>query len=71
MTYITIQPPTCLSHGRDFEVSDDVFNDLSRHTYDGEGGVDFLSHGVAFMDFYERNEIHEDHIAYSLFAFTF
>lgn len=69
MTNITIQPPTCLSHGHDFEVSEDLWNDLSRNLYDGEGKATLLVHGVAFMGFGEINEIHEDHIAFSLFTF--
>lgn len=67
MTYIRVNPLTCLSHGHDYEVLEDLLNNLSRNTYDGEGGASLLSHIVAFMGFCERNEIHEHHVAYSLF----
>lgn len=71
MSYITVNILTCLSHGCDFEVSEDLLDEFSRNTYDGEGGEYLLSHGVAFMGFCERNAIDEDHIACSLFALTF
>lgn len=52
-------------------MSEDLHNDLSHNTYDGEARETLLNHGVSFMGFCERNEIHEDYISFSLFAFTF
>lgn len=69
MTYATVNPPACLSYGNDFEVSEDLWNDLLRNTYDGEGRVAWLRHRATFVAFCVRHEIHEDYIACSLFAF--
>ena len=70
MTYVTVNPPTFLSRGCDFEVLEGLLNDLSRDTYDGEGEVALCSHGFSFMGFHERNEVLKNDIAYLLFAFT-
>jgi len=71
MTYITISTPTCFSHAHDFEVLEDVIDDLSRIKYDGEGKETLLRHGVAFLGFYERNEVHSDDTACGLFTYMF
>ncbi len=63
MTYITISTLECFSHAHDFEVSEDVIDDLSQIKYDGEVRATLLRHRVAFADFFHRNEVPSDDIA--------
>lgn len=70
MTYVTVYPQTCLSYGEYFQVSEDLWNDLSHNTYDGEGKSSFLIHIVSFTGFNERHEIQEDYVACLLFSST-
>ena len=70
MNYITISTPTCFSHAHDFEVSEDVIDDLSQIKYDGEGGATLLRHEVSVAGFCDRNDVPSDDIVCGMFVYT-
>ncbi len=55
-----------MSYGNDFEILEDLWNNLSCKTYDGGYWVALVRHMVGVVGCCERNEIFDDYMTYAL-----
>jgi len=57
-----------MSYGNNFEISEELWNNLPGKTYDGGGRVALVRHVIGVVGSCERHEIFEDYMTCALFA---
>lgn len=60
----------CMSYGSDFEISEELWNNLSHKTYDGGCWVVLVRDAVGIVGSYERHKIFEYCMTFTLFSHT-
>lgn len=58
-----------MSYGNNFEIFEELWNNLSPKTYDDEGQAVFLRHGVGIVGSCERHEIYKYYMTCALFTY--
>ncbi len=60
----------CMSYGNNFEILEELLDNLLHKTYDGGGYVALVRYAVDIVGSCERHGIFEEYMSYALFVYT-